>query len=90
VKRPTLGPHAVSPLLVALALAVAACSGGDDDDNAPSGATTPPNAGVLPPQLLECFADKGYDIESPNQIHAAPQRVVEECFEALHQGDGGA
>jgi hypothetical protein len=73
-------------MLVALALTLAACGG--DDDDAPSGGTTPPSPGALPPELLDCFADEGFDIESPNVIHTAPPQVVEECFDALHQGGG--
>jgi hypothetical protein len=76
--------RAAPPMLAAL-LTLAGCSAGDDDD-APSGATTPPNAGALPPELLECFADEGFDIDSPNEIHQAPQQVVEKCFNALHEG----
>ena len=74
-------------MLGAFALTLVACGGGDDDD-APSGGTTPPSAGALPPSLLECFADEGFDIESPNEIHTAPEEVVEKCFDALHQGGG--
>ena len=74
-----------APPMLAAVLTLAACSGGDDDD-APSGGTPPPNAGALPPELLECFADEGFDIDSPNEIHAAPQQVVERCFNALHEG----
>ena len=35
------------------------------------GGTTVANQGALPPSLLDCFADKGYDIESPGEISAA-------------------
>jgi hypothetical protein len=74
-------------LSAALALTLAACGGGDDDE-APSETTTPPGAGALPPSLLECFADNGFELESPNEIHSAPPDVVEECFNALHEGGG--
>jgi hypothetical protein len=77
--------RAASPLLVALALPIAAC-GGDGDDDPPSGGTTPPNPGVLPPALLDCFADAGFTIESPDDLHAAPPEVVEECFTTFHDG----
>ncbi len=43
-------------------------------------------SGALPEELLECFADKGYDIESSAEIHSAPPQVVQACFESLHQG----
>jgi hypothetical protein len=85
-------------LLVALVLAT--CGGGDDngavtgtvpsnEPEAPSGSAPPPSAfGGLPPVLVECFADKGFDLESPTGIHSAPPRVVNECFGKLHQGGG--
>jgi hypothetical protein len=85
--------------LVALALVLAACGGGDDGETktttspapseSPSGGATPPSSGALPPQLVDCFADKGFDIESSADIHSAPPQVVQECFGALHQGGGG-
>ncbi len=43
-------------------------------------------SGALPEPLLECFADKGYDIESSAEIHSAPPEVVQACFESFHQG----
>jgi hypothetical protein len=81
--------------LLVLALTLAAC-GGDNGETktspAPSGpqnkGATSPGAGALPPQLLECFADKGYKLESPGEIHSAPPQVVQECFGVLHQGGG--
>jgi hypothetical protein len=87
---------AVALALVALSLVLAACSG-DDDGNAstspapseaPSESTTPPSPSALPPELLECFADQGFEIESPAEIHSAPPQVVQACFGALHQGGG--
>jgi len=92
---------ALALALVALALVLAACGGGDDEENkeatpppseAPlgdgGGSTAPPSPGALPPELLECFADKGYEIVSPAELHSAPPQVVQECFGALHQGGG--
>jgi hypothetical protein len=100
VKRP-LAVTALALALVALALTLAACGGGDNEENkeatppaseAPrgdgGGSTAPPNPGGLPPELFECFADKGYEIESPTEIHSAPPQVVQECFGVLHQGGG--
>jgi predicted small secreted protein len=91
---------AVTLALVALALLLAACGGGDGDGDgdeastnpspteAPSQRATPPSPSALPQELVECYADKGYKIESPADIHSAPPEVVQECFGALHQGGG--
>ena len=87
---------AVAVALVALALLLGGCLGGDDEDAtnspapaaAPDGDAAPPSPSGLPPQLLECFADRGFDLKSPTEIHSAPPQVVEECFAALHQGGG--
>jgi hypothetical protein len=88
---------AVALALVALALMLAACGGSDDEDatttpaptDTPSGGATPQSGlGALPPELVDCFADQGFDIESPADIHSAPPQVVQECFGALHQGGG--
>ncbi|HEX6577261.1 MAG TPA: hypothetical protein VF082_02760 [Jiangellaceae bacterium] len=78
--------RAARAVLGALAVTLVAC-GGDDDDT-PSGTTTPPSPGALPPGLLECFADEGFDIESQDDIHTAPPQVVETCFNELHRGGG--
>jgi hypothetical protein len=84
-------------LVLALSvLALTACGGGDDGQTntspapseAPEKGTTSPGAGGLPPALLDCFADKGYKVESPSEIHSAPPQVVQECFGVLHQGGG--
>jgi hypothetical protein len=77
--------------LTLFALTLAACGGSDDEEptttpaptEAPSGGATPPNTGALPPQVVECFADQGFDTSA---IHSAPQQVVQECFGALHGG----
>lgn len=87
---------ALALALVALALMLAACGGDDGEETttspapreAPSGDATTPSAGALPPELVECFADEGFDIESPTEIHSAPRQVVQECFGSLHQGGG--
>jgi hypothetical protein len=87
---------AVALTVVALALMLAACGGGDDGEastspapsEAPNESTTPQNPGGLPPELVECFADKGFDVESPADVHSAPPEVVQECFAALHGGGG--
>ena len=88
--------------LVAIAL-LGAC-GGDDEDStstspapattgpppaaAPNGGTAPPGASGLPPELVQCFENKGIEVRSPGEIHSAPPAVVQECFSALHGGDG--
>jgi len=79
---------------VAIVLVGTALVGADGDDptttpaptEAPSEGATPPSTGALPALLLECFADRGYEIESPDQIHQAPQQIVDECFGQLHEG----
>jgi hypothetical protein len=89
-------------VLVAIVVgSIALAGGGDDEANketsppaseAPlgdgGGSPAPPSPSALPPELLQCFADKGYAIESPAEIHSAPPEVVQECFGALHQGGG--
>jgi hypothetical protein len=85
---------------VVLALGIAACSADDDgDDNVPApsrtsetppgnGGATPPSAGQLPPEFMKCMADQGFPIESPDEIHSAPQQVLQACFGSLHGGGG--
>jgi hypothetical protein len=85
-----------SPAVIAVALALVAfagCGGGDEEPNTspapaetPGGRATSPSAGGLPPELVECFADQGFDLESPADLHSAPPQVVQECFGSLHQG----
>ena len=87
---------AIALALVALALLLGGCWGGDDEEttNSPAPARAPDtdpaprSPSGLPPQLVECFADRGFDLKSPTEIHSAPPQVVEECFGALHQGGG--
>jgi hypothetical protein len=93
----------VALALFALTLGLSSCggdNGGDDEGTTttspppsagfgpPSEGAAPPSASTLPPQLLECFADRGFEIESPAELHSAPPQVVQECFQALHQGGG--
>lgn len=95
--KPSRAAVSVAAVLVALVLTLGACGGDDDEEattnpapavEAPNDGNPPPGAGALPPQLLECFADKGYEVQSPTEIHSAPPEVVQECFGALHQGGG--
>jgi hypothetical protein len=84
--------------VIALTLVIEACSGGDDADDdrqatppasgAPRGdlEPAPPSAGQLPPEFRRCMADKGFPIESPDEIHSAPQQVLLACFGSLHGG----
>jgi hypothetical protein len=85
---------------VVFALVIAGCSGDDEGaDNAPApsrtsetspgdGGATPPSAGQLPPEFMKCMADQGFPIESPDEIHSAPQQVLQACFGSLHGGGG--
>jgi hypothetical protein len=86
---------ALALAVVALALALVACGGEDEETStgaspaeAPSGAPGAPSAGALPPALVDCFADRGFELQSPTEIHSAPPQVVQECFGILHQGGG--
>jgi hypothetical protein len=86
--------------VVALASLITACSGGDDGDGNGSakppaadagrgdGGATPPSADQLPPKFTRCMAERGFPIESPDDIHSAPQQVLQACFGALHEGGG--
>jgi hypothetical protein len=80
---------------MAIGLGLASCAGDDEEEtpsppppaDAPSGSATPPNdPGALPPQFVECMAAQGYDVRSSEDIHSAPQQVLQACFGALHQG----
>ena len=82
--------------LVAIVVGGIALAGGGDEvtstSTAPSEAPSAgaaPSQGALPPQITECLADQGFDLESPDELHSAvPQQVINECFNALHQGGG--
>jgi hypothetical protein len=62
---------------------------------APDGTAAPPGGlGSFPPQLLQCLADRGVDVESleggdPNEVFhggAVPPDVLSDCFAVLHGG----
>jgi hypothetical protein len=80
------------PIAAVLAgLALPACGGADDATTEPAPReaveTPPPSAaGQLPPEFLECMADQGFAISSPDEVHSAPQQVLQACFGVLHQG----
>jgi hypothetical protein len=93
-------PLAALVAMVALALLIGACSGDDGDDNSPAsppasvappgdGGAAPPSAGQLPPEFMQCMADQGFPIESPDDVHSAPQAILQACFGAFHGGGGG-
>jgi hypothetical protein len=81
--------------LVAIVVGGIALAGSGDEESttsppaeAPSGSAIP-SQGTLPPGITECLADQGFDLESPDELHSAvPQEVINECFNALHQGGG--
>ena len=82
--------------LVGIVVGGIALAGSGDEETSTSpvpseapGAGAAPSQGALPPQITECLADHGFDLESPDQLHSAvPQEVINECFNALHQGGG--
>jgi hypothetical protein len=71
-------------------LLVAGCGGDDDGTTAEPAPQTPTPSRVsgLPPEFIACMADQGYAIESADDVHAAPQEVLQLCFGALHDGGG--
>ena len=88
-------------VLVAIVLAgIALAVGGDDETTtnpaprdgveAPAETTTPSpgDPSSLPPAFVKCMADRGFAVESPEDIHTAPPQVLQTCFGTLHQGGG--
>jgi hypothetical protein len=69
-------------------LLVAGCGGDDDSTTAEPARRTPTPSSVsgLPPEFIACMADQGYAIESADDVHAAPQEVLQNCFGAVHDG----
>ena len=85
---------------VVIGLALSSC-GGDGDDKAttdpatrdsvetPSRSAPPASAlGALPPEFVKCMADRGFDVSSADDIHSAPQEVLQVCFGSIHEGGG--
>jgi hypothetical protein len=89
-----------SVIVLILAMPSGACGGDDADKDAtdsatpseaPSGrgnAAPPSSPGRLPPEFVQCMAERGIDVESSADIHSAPQDALQVCFGALHQGGG--
>jgi hypothetical protein len=73
-------------LVSVLALSLGACGGGDDPEPRPT--PVPDAGGSLPPAFVECMADQGFSVDSPEEVHAAPQAVLQRCFGALHESGG--
>lgn len=76
-------------------LALSSCGGDGEDATttatppAPSGSATPPSdRGGLPPELVQCMSEQGYEVKSSADVHSAPQQVLQACFGSLHQGGG--
>jgi hypothetical protein len=89
LKRPrALIAVALLVALVAIVVGGIALAGGGGDEEtttspAPSEAPSAgaaPSPGALPPEFVECMADRGFDIESSADIHSAPPQVLQECF----------
>lgn len=96
-RRPRTVISVAVALVVVLAIVVGGLAiAGDDGEEATTGSPPPapsgsgaPSQGALPPGIAECLAERGFEIESPDELHsAAPQEVIDECFNALHQGGG--
>ena len=88
-------------VLVVIVLAGIAVAGGSDNEattnpaprdgvEAPAETTTPSpgDPSSLPPAFVKCMADRGFAVESPEDIHTAPPQVLQTCFGTLHQGGG--
>jgi hypothetical protein len=85
---------AVALTLIAVVVGVIALAGGDSEDTTTSPASrrtttedaTPRNAaGTLPPEFVDCMAEQGYEVDSPDEIHSAPPQALQACLASLHQ-----
>jgi hypothetical protein len=76
-------------------LALSSCSGDDEgasttptrpnEVETPSGGAAPPSGpGQLPPEVLECMAEQGFEVRSSADIHSAPPQVLQACFGSIH------
>jgi hypothetical protein len=87
-------------VLVAIVLGGIAVAGGGDNETSTNPAPrdgvqspteptpSPGDPSSLPPEFVRCMADQGFDVDTPDDIHAAPPQVLQTCFGALHQGGG--
>jgi hypothetical protein len=85
---------------VVIGLTLSSCGG--DDDNKATTSPAPPDTvetpsesappaaepGALPPEFQECMAEQGFAVSSLDDIHSAPQQMLQRCFASLHQGGG--
>jgi hypothetical protein len=90
-------PRTVIAVTLALITIVAggiALAGGDGQDTSTSpasnesttaGASPRSGPGALPPAFVECMAEQGFDIDSLDQMHAAPPQALQACVGSLHQ-----
>jgi hypothetical protein len=85
---------AIALALIAVVVGLAALAGGDGEDTTTGPASrrtttdnaTPPNApGTLPPEFVDCMAEQGFDVDSPDEIHSAPPQALQACLGSLHQ-----
>jgi hypothetical protein len=81
---------AVALTLITIVAGGIALAGGDGDDTSTSPASneraSPGSApGTLPPAFVDCMAEQGFDIDSLDQMHAAPPQALQACVGSLHQ-----
>jgi hypothetical protein len=81
-------------IIAIVVVGIALAGGGSDDEpattspapsEAPSGGTTAPTPGGLPPEFLRCMADQGFDVQSFADIHSVPRQALQACLGSLHQ-----
>lgn len=78
-------------------LGLAACGGDDGEDastsptpsetQAPSGSAAPPapsGDAALPPELVKCMAEQGYEVSLFPDLNSLPQEAVQPCAELIH------
>jgi hypothetical protein len=86
----------VAVAAVAMGVAFSSCGGDDEKATttpAPRDAVETPDGGAppastpsaLPPEFVECMAEQGFEVSSPDDIHSAPPETLQACFGSLHQ-----